>query len=184
MFDAFALAQHCAASVHPQTIVQLMRAESSLNPFAIGVVGAHLERQPRTLAEALATAQWLDTNGYNFSVGLMQVNKKNLNHYGLSINRAFDACPNVAAGASILKDCYERARVHHSSHNESQLALRDAFSCYYSGNFKTGYTSGYVLRVVTGQGHVKTKSKDGKQRMESRSNYYLVDSDKKSAVIF
>jgi type IV secretion system protein VirB1 len=96
-------------------------------------------------AEAVATAEWLERNGYNYSVGLAQVNKHNFAKYGLTLDTAFEACPNLHAGGEILTDCFLRAN---RVRQDEQAALRDAFSCYYSGNFITGYKQGYVLKVV------------------------------------
>ena len=71
--------------------------------FAIGVVGGRLARQPQNMEEALATARMLESKGYNFSVGIAQVNRANLGRYGLdSYRKAFDTCDNLAAGARIL----------------------------------------------------------------------------------
>lgn len=149
MLDFALLAHQCAPEIHPNTLAHVVQVESGYNPFAIGVVGAHLERQPRNRGEAIATAAWLEAKHYNYSVGLGQVNKNNFAKYGLSIEAAFDPCPNLHAAAAILKDCYERAL---RSQPDQQAALRDSFSCYYSGNFTTGYKAGYVLKVVTGVG--------------------------------
>lgn len=93
----------------------------------------------------MATAEWLERNGYNYSVGLAQVNKHNFAKYGLTLDTAFEACPNLHAGGEILTDCFLRAN---RVRQDEQAALRDAFSCYYSGNFITGYKQGYVLKVV------------------------------------
>lgn len=145
MLDFALLAQQCAPGVHIETMQRIVHVESSFNPYAIGVVGGRLERQPRNKQEAIATAKWLERNGYNFSVGLAQVNKHNFAKYGLALTTAFEACPNLYAGGEILKDCYYRAK---RLRQDEQAALRDAFSCYYSGNFTTGYKQGYVLKVV------------------------------------
>lgn len=113
--------------------------ESSYNPFAIGVVGGRLARQPRTLSEAVSTTRMLEREGYNFSVGLAQVNRHNLAHHGLdSPEKAFDTCPNLRAGARILAQCHTRAAGDWGK----------AFSCYYSGNFVTGFEHGYVQKVL------------------------------------
>lgn len=113
--------------------------ESSFNPYAIGVVGARLVRQPRSLGEAVATARMLETRGYNFSVGLAQVNRYNLPRYGLhSYQDAFDGCTNLRVGANILSHCLDR-----SGHDWGR-----AFSCYYSGNFVTGFRTGYVQKIL------------------------------------
>jgi len=116
----------------------VVRVESSFNPYAIGVVGGRLARQPANLSEALATVRMLEARGYNFSLGLAQVNRYNLARYGLaSYEQAFQACPNLQAGARILAECHGRAG-------------RDwgkSFSCYYSGNFTTGFREGYVQKI-------------------------------------
>ena len=121
------------------------RVESSFNPYAIGVVGGRLVRQPVARDEAVATARSLEEKGFNFSLGVGQVNRHNLARYGLDYASAFDACANLRAGAAILTECYARAS---KSRPDSQAALRAAFSCYYSGNFETGFREGYVAKVV------------------------------------
>ena len=139
------LVAQCAPGIHPVTMQAVVRTESGGNPYAIGVVGGHLARQPRTLDEALATVDALARAGWNYSVGLAQVNRSHLADYGLTGAAAFDACRNVQAGADILARCYARAV---SRGHPGQVALRDGLSCYYSGNFQTGYRTGYVQRVV------------------------------------
>ena len=148
MFDFLTLAQHCAPTVHSDTMRRIVQVESAFNPYAIGVVGHRLERQPRDHAEAVATAQWLNANHYNFSVGLAQVNQSNFKRYGLTLNTAFTPCTNLRAGSAILNECFDRAK----AQREDQQALRAAFSCYYSGNFLTGFTHGYVAKVVNADG--------------------------------
>lgn len=116
----------------------VVRIESSRNQFAIGVVGGHLVRQPQNLPEALSTVRMLEGRGYNFSIGLAQVNRYNLGKYGLdSYEKAFQACPNLQAGSRILADCYSR----------SGGDWGKSFSCYYSGNFVAGYRHGYVQKI-------------------------------------
>lgn len=150
--DFTALVQQCAPDVHPQTMAAVVHVESTFNPYAIGVVKGRLQRQPRSLAEAVATARYLDQKGYNFSLGVSQVNKYNLAKYGESFETIFDPCRNIKAGASILKDCYVRAKAIYKS---DQTALRAAISCYYSGNFNRGFKPdfngqpSYVQKVVS-----------------------------------
>ena len=139
------LAQHCAPTVQPVTMAAIARVESGFNPFAIGVVSGRLVRQPANREEAIATAVALERGGYNFSVGISQVNRYNLPKYGLDYASAFDSCANLRAGASILGECYGRAT---AARPDPQQALRAALSCYYSGNFVTGFREGYVARVV------------------------------------
>ncbi|WP_207949583.1 transglycosylase SLT domain-containing protein [Luteimonas aestuarii] len=126
-------------AVPPDVMRHVVRIESSFNPYAIGVVGGRLVRQPRNLPEAVSTARMLESEGYNFSLGLAQVNRYNLASYGLdSYEKAFQACPNLQAGARILAECYHR----------SGGDWGKAFSCYYSGNFVTGFRHGYVQKVL------------------------------------
>ena len=140
------LAHDCAPNVDPYTLSALVRTESGFNPFAIGVVGAHLERQPASLAEALATVRELEAHSFSYSVGLAQVNNRNFGKYGENAAILFEPCHNLRAGAAILAECFAR-----SSHApvDQQVALRAALSCYYSGNFTTGFSTGYVRKVVT-----------------------------------
>lgn len=129
----------CTDLAVPREVMHhVVRVESSYNPFAIGVVGGRLIRQPRNLPEAVATAQMLEDRGFNFSLGLAQVNRYNLKKYGLeTYEKAFQACPNLSAGSRILAECYSR----------SKQDWGDSLSCYYSGNFVTGYRHGYVQKV-------------------------------------
>ncbi len=156
MIDLAALVLTCAPLVAPDTVHALIRVESAGNPFAIGVVGGALVRQPVNLPEALATVAALDAAGWNYSVGLGQINKRNFARYGLSAETAFAPCANLTAMQGILSECFARASQRASvarapqvaPHAVSQAALRDAFSCYYAGNFVTGHQQGYVGKVL------------------------------------
>jgi type IV secretion system protein VirB1 len=128
----------CPDLAVPREVMQhVVHVESSRNPFAIGVVGGYLARQPKNLDEALAAVRQLKEEGYNFSVGISQVNRYNLAKYGLkTYAQAFETCPNLQAGSRILRECYDRAQ-----------DWGKAFSCYYSGNFSTGFEHGYVQKI-------------------------------------
>jgi type IV secretion system protein VirB1 len=139
-----ALAAACAPLVDTGTAQAVVRVESGFNAHAIGVVGGQLERQPRTSSEALSTARSLRANGWNFSVGLAQINVHNFQRLGLSVETAFEPCSNLKAMQTVLLDCYARAGVA----SMPQRSLRRALSCYYSGNFVTGFDHGYTRRVV------------------------------------
>ncbi|SOD56792.1 type IV secretion system protein VirB1 [Pseudoxanthomonas wuyuanensis] len=156
-------------SVPGEVMHHVVKVESSYNRFAIGVVGGRLVRQPKTLPEALATVRMLESKGYNFSLGLAQVNRYNLSKYGLdSYEKAFDVCPNLQAGSRILAECYGR----------SGGDWGKSFSCYYSGNFVTGYRHGYVQKVYasingnqdtregTGVGAIAVVGKPSRRQME------------------
>ena len=146
----------CAPLIAPDTAMALISVESGVNPYAIGVVAGRLDRQPRTLSEAVKTAKALDAAGWNYSVGLAQINKSNFVRYGLSADNAFDPCKNLSAMQSILAECFARA----SARAAAQMALRRAFSCYYSGNFRTGFEQGYVQKVIAASGRGKSRQTD------------------------
>ena len=153
-----ALALACAPQVHADTARALVSVESAFNPWAIGVVGGALVRQPRTRAEALATAKALKDGGWNFSVGLGQINVGNFDRLGLTVESAFEPCGNLAAMQTVLAECFDRARAPASIQPVDQAALRQALSCYYSGNFVTGFRHGYVQRVARAAPRVQSAS--------------------------
>lgn len=135
----------CATGVHPTTMSQVVRVESSGHAFAIGVVGGRLQWQPRSLGEALATIRDLRARGKDFSVGVAQINQRNFYRLGLTDRTALDPCANLRAGAQILRECYARAT---RTPKEPPMPLAMALSCYYSGNFQTGFEHGYVQKVM------------------------------------
>ncbi|TCV97228.1 type IV secretion system protein VirB1 [Luteibacter rhizovicinus] len=134
----------CQNLAVPAEVMQhIVEVESGRNPFAIGVVGAQLVRQPQNLGEAMATVRMLDEKGYNYSLGIAQVNRANLGKFGLdSYEKAFQVCPNLVAGSQILAACYASAGGDWGK----------SFSCYYSGNFTTGFQDGYVQKVYASIG--------------------------------
>jgi type IV secretion system protein VirB1 len=130
-----------------------MRVESAHRPLSIGykIIRKHdrkvfaLHAQPRTIEQAVGWARWLTVNGYEFDAGTAQVHSTNFTRYGLTLETAFDTCQNIRAGGLILKDCYARAL---PKFGNQHAALRAALSCYQSGNFSTGFRTGYVAKVV------------------------------------
>lgn len=135
--------------VSKDTMAIIVKQESAENPFAIGVVDGRLARQPKNLAEAIVTAENLEATGWNYSVGLGQINKKNFQAYGLTLETAFEPCANIRVGSEILYSCYVRAK---NQKMGDQEALRAAMSCYYSNNFETGFRHGYVQKVLSHAG--------------------------------
>lgn len=155
MLDFLALALECAPTVAPQTMAAVVSVESTFNPYAIGVVGGRLARQPKNQDEAVATARQLASDGWNFSLGVAQVNRYNLPKYNIGYAEAFDACTSLRVGSKILEDCYVRAS---KGTPDQQAALQKAFSCYYSGNFTRGFKPdkvgepSYVQKVLANAG--------------------------------
>lgn len=146
-----ALAIACAPTVHPATTAALVEVESGFNPHAIGVVGGALYRQPRSRAEAITTARFLDAGGWSYSAGLAQINSRNFLRLGLNASTAFDPCANLKAMEAVLSECLAR------SSGTSQRALRHALSCYYSGDPDRGLRDGYVARVLVAAGRRRSE---------------------------
>jgi type IV secretion system protein VirB1 len=129
-----ALAMQCAPSIHPATLTPIVKTESSFNPWAIGVVGKPLPRQPQSLSEAVTAVKALVGEGADFSIGLGQINRQ---HFDVGKpEQVFEPCTNLRMTAQILQSCYTTAS---KNDPDPQAALRKAISCYYSGNVKRGF---------------------------------------------
>lgn len=146
------LASECAPNVEPSTMQALITQESSGNPYAIGVVDAPLISQPASKEEALEAVAVLIEAGANISLGLGQINYRNLKNLNMTVSDAFEYCPNIKAADQILSSCFERAG---SAGQSGQGALKSALSCYYSNNFTTGLkrekgldNTSYVERIA------------------------------------
>ncbi|NDO82816.1 conjugal transfer protein TraB [Citrobacter sp. NCU1] len=139
----------CAPDVHPVTINALIETESGKNPYAVANVSDNESRQFKSREEAIKYVNTLDRQGKNYSAGLMQINSKNFQSYGLDNNTVFDVCKNIQIGAKILTENFERQQG-----GSDQKKIRNALSRYYSGNDKRGYVKefnydgkSYVERV-------------------------------------
>lgn len=145
--DLMTYAQNCAPLVTPSTMVALVKAESHGNQFAISINGGYrLKHQPHNLKEAVDWINYLDTHGYNFDVGLAQINIRNIRKYGYKAIDMLDPCKNLAVAGSILYTSYHKVSIHSDN---KQTALLNALSAYNTGNYYAGYKNGYVSRVVS-----------------------------------
>jgi type IV secretion system protein VirB1 len=143
--DLLALLPVCAPLVHPETMLRVLHVESSGNQLAININGpVQLAWQPRSRSEAVATARELRRGGYSFDAGLCQVNVRNWPWLGLNEVTVFDPAQNLRACQTVLLDCFQRA-----PSRDPQAALRQALSCFNTGNYRDGFANGYVHRVVT-----------------------------------
>ena len=132
-----ALAMQCAASIHPDTAQEVARVESGFNPYAIAEIIPKNERKegdsgvishfPKTKEDALKIVQNIESRNRRYSVGLMQITSTNFSQYGVNADKLFSPCTNLAVFEKVLLDCYTRGG-----------NLKNALSCYYSGNFSTG----------------------------------------------
>jgi type IV secretion system protein VirB1 len=153
--ETSALIARCAPTVHPETMAAVVSAESRGHQFAIADAGPvsmpwaqrkALVRSlyPGSLEEAVATAQSLVASGHTVSLGIAQVNDRNLARMGVSIREVFDPCTNVSVGGRILTDFYEKAV---AKFGAGPTALHAALSAYNSGDWARGAKDGYVERV-------------------------------------
>ncbi|HAL37218.1 MAG TPA: hypothetical protein DCP03_03520 [Polaromonas sp.] len=90
---------------------------------------------------AVAKALELIASGHTVSLGLAQVNDRNLPKLGLSVRDVFEPCTNLAAGGKILTDFYQKAM---QKFGPGARALRAAISAYNSGDWMRGENEGYV----------------------------------------
>ncbi|WP_233214252.1 lytic transglycosylase domain-containing protein [Pollutimonas nitritireducens] len=97
------------------------------------------------MAEATEAAQRFIDQGIDFDAGLGQINVRNWAWLDLDRKTVFDPCRNLAAAQTVLAECYAGALPRHT---DPQSALRAAASCYNTGNFKRGFTNGYVGKVL------------------------------------
>ncbi|GAB2880918.1 hypothetical protein GCM10027277_57500 [Pseudoduganella ginsengisoli] len=151
--DLVALIHQCTPPhVSVQTMGKIITVESTGRENAIGykIVRSDgkvftLTTQPKDKTEAIAWATWLYQNGFKFDAGPSQINSTNFARLGLTTETVFDICTNIKKGGDILSECYDRA---YKQYQNEQIAVRHALSCYQSGNFSTGYYTGYVDKVV------------------------------------
>lgn len=135
----------CAPMVHPDTALRLVKHESGNNPFAIGINGPYrLSPQPKSRAQAVATAQMLMNAGLSIDMGLGQINSRNLPWLGLTLETVFDPCMNLRAMQVVLLKGYEKAA---KTHGPGQQALVAALSTYNTGHPERGVRNGYVASV-------------------------------------
>lgn len=140
----------CAPDVSPVTMKALVQHESRGNAYAIGVnSGSRLPNQPGSSDSAVSIANRLIEQGVDFDAGLGQINVRNWSWLGLTSETVFDPCVNLKAAQTVLADCYVRAEKRYA---DEQEALRAALSCYNTGNFKRGFSNGYVGHVLVQAG--------------------------------
>lgn len=140
--DIYALAQQCSPQLERQVVASIAHTESKFNTYAIGVVGGWV-KPAKTLTEAIMQVRELRKAGRDFSVGLSQVNQSNFAKYGLTEATMFDPCTNLKAGGMIFKSCLDEANRKYGKAYSYDGKLRLAASCYYSGNFTTGFKADF-----------------------------------------
>lgn len=166
------LLKRCAPSVHPETMQAILNTESRGNVFAVADAGPVAlpwsqrksmvrSHYPPDKASAVRLVNDLLARGHTVSLGLAQINDRNLAKLGVQVESIFDPCANVAAGASILSSFYASAV---KSFGPTPRALRAALSAYNSGSFVRGEKDGYV-DLVFRQAGKPLVLKDGGNRV-------------------
>lgn len=141
-----ALIPLCAPDVAPNTVAQIIRVESKGNPLAINVNGINKRFEATSQAEAAAITREYIKEGYSVDVGLMQINSNNFAALGYAdnIEGLFEACNNITAGSTVLKNFYLQSQ---KSFKDKGKALQGAISAYNTGDFERGVANGYVGKV-------------------------------------
>ena len=134
----------CApANVASQTIAAIIRVESGGDPLVlhINAGAAGILIHPTGVANALAIVRRAKAAGSSVDIGLMQVNTANVGKLGYTVAQMFDPCTNIRAGATILSADYDGAL---GVAPAGQKALQAALSAYNTGNYRSGFSNGYV----------------------------------------
>lgn len=144
--DVEQLVHQCAPDVHPTTMMTILRHESGLRPFVIGVNGKGPRQvfEAETPERAAEIAQRLIAEGKSIDMGLGQIWSGNLKRLGLTLEQVFDPCTNIRTAAYVLQEAYERTS---TRHGEGQAALDQALSIYNTGREDRGVANGYVASV-------------------------------------
>jgi type IV secretion system protein VirB1 len=156
--DLAPLLVRCVPTVHPTTMGSLIRAESGGRIFALSDDGPSglpwsdrkkmiRSYKPQSEDEAIQIAERLIAAGHMVGIGLTQISNRHLARMGLSVKDAFEPCKNVRAGGQVLSEFYAGARKIYKNDHDSLLA---AISAYNTGNFRNGFTNGYVRTVLAG----------------------------------
>ena len=181
----------CAPDIAPDTIQKIIQVESGGDPLAIQINQSPQQLQsktpkPQSIAEAVQISKKTIDAGYSVDMGLMQINSQNLDWLGIDtteLHALFTPCANIAAGAALLKESYDRAA---SKFGPGQDALKAALSAYNTGSFSKGFQNGYLSRYYESIPNSKLK-----QAMQSSTsvhwtppaNYYPTNDNTKGDVM-
>lgn len=106
---ALALLAICAPLVDPVTIAAVVQNESGGNPLAMHDNTSGRSYSPGSVGDAVELAKRLIADGHSVDLGLAQINSKNLQWIGMTVEQSFDACSNLQASQQVLVDAYKRA---------------------------------------------------------------------------
>jgi hypothetical protein len=111
------LAHRCVPDAPLPTLRLIVGAESGFHAEALALHvttvasdgSLELERQPRSLDEALRWSRWLTTEGIDVGVGLMGIRIQDLQEMLLPLERAFEPCMNLRIGWVLFQKKYHAA---------------------------------------------------------------------------
>lgn len=141
----------CAPAVDPATMAAIVRQESGGHPWSINDNNGKRSYRLKAKEEAVLKATELISAGHSVDMGLAQINSKNLRWLGLSVAQAFDPCTNVAAGAKVLTQGYQKTG-----------SLPAALSIYNTGKPNSARGREYARQVLRHAGVVVPAPEGGK----------------------
>lgn len=123
----------------------IAKQESAGSPNAFYINQWDLEQfRNLSLDEAVMVAEKMVSEGYTVDVGLMGINSRNIERFGMSIREAFDPCTNINLGEQILFENLQTAASKGFADND---ATKVALSLYNTGSTTRGFKNGYVNKV-------------------------------------
>lgn len=99
----------CAPMVDPVTMSAVVQNESGGNPLAIHDNADGKSYSPRSMAEAVDLAKRLISADHSVDLGLAQINSRNLQWVGMTVEQSFDPCLNLQASQQVLIDAHKRS---------------------------------------------------------------------------
>lgn len=160
MLELYNLVQECAPNIAPQTMLSIIKTESNNNPFVINDNTTKTTYFPKSKKEAVSVGYVLIKQKHSLDFGLTQVNIFNARKYHSTLNSLFDPCINIKLGAKILTDNFLREN---AKSNDEQIALLKSFSRYNTGNPHSGFSNGYVEKVLKNAVFIKVSPSKEKQ---------------------
>lgn len=174
---------HCSDPYAAREIIAaIVKVESGGNPWAININsknGTKLLYQAKTEEQAKAWVRWFVQNGYNIDIGLGQINIKNIQKNGINPELMLEPCANLTMAGQILKSNYIAAAKTSSNTDD---AVKKAISAYNTGNFRNGFSNGYVGKVLAKYNGEPIKKSTNYAMTPPLSNYQNGNSYKKIVI--
>ncbi|MBN8744560.1 MAG: lytic transglycosylase domain-containing protein [Thiomonas arsenitoxydans] len=131
-----ALLYECAPAIAPVTMAAIVQQESGGNPLALHDNTTGRSYRPASHADAAQLARDLVAQGHSVDIGLAQINSRNLQGLGMTVDQALQPCENLRAAQSVLLDGWKRSG-----------DLRATLSAYNTGKLDGSTGAGYGASV-------------------------------------